>query len=247
MLTFLPAPYPYNLILLGLFSAWLLCLVGAFVLGKPSPDRTRHSVSQLLMASSAVLVMAAGVWWLAARAVWANISGWLALGMLAGLAGDLILAGYIPKLKGTLPGMVAFAFNHIAYLIALVGMAGLLNVAWGVLSGWVIGYLVVAVILWITLIYNPKTPPALRYGSMVYAGLIAVMTAVATGLAFVRPEMWWLALGANAFLLSDMVLGNQLFRQPNYPHVHDLIWVLYGTGQMMLVFSNAPLAKMLGG
>ena len=237
---------PYRSLLMFLLGAWLAALIGAFVFGKYNEQRTRHSNTWLLMSTSALLVGAAFIWWLNGAGILAGISLWLFLGMTASFAGDMILANHIPFLKGTLPGMAAFAVAHVCYLLALSALAsglGLNSLSTGlVLVG---GYLVTGVVLWFALVNSPKTARVLNYGALGYTLLLAGMAGFATALAVQAPALFPLALGANLFLLSDILLGHQLFRQTNWPHIHDIVWVLYICGQALIVFSNSALARLI--
>jgi len=219
---------------------WLFALLAAFLFGKANPERTRHSVSWLLMSSSGILVIAAGLGWLT---VTRDVIGLCVfIGMALGCLGDLTLAGYIPGLHGTLPGLIAFAGNHIAYLIAFGLLALKVSPSPVSVASAITLYALAAVFVWWAWAQTPTTAPSLRYGSLVYTLLIAAMTGLATALAFHQPTFWSLALGANLFLLSDMLLGNQIFRQTNRPYVHDVIWLLYGSGQASIVFSFVYLS-----
>ena len=70
-----------------------------------------------------------------------------------------------------------------------------------------------------------------------YALLLATTAGVATGLALQAPSFWPLALGAALFLFSDTLIGGNWFNNLDFPLVHDLIWLTYGPGQMLIVYS----------
>jgi hypothetical protein len=238
---------PYATWLMLLIGVWEALLISAFVFGKPNPERTRHSVSWLLMGTSAVLVVAAFIWRLASAGWLVAVSRWLMLGMAFSFLGDMILADHIPHLTGTLPGMLSFSVTHVCYLLALSAIVTALELsATGLWFGVVLAYLAIGVVAWLLLVNSPSVKAALRFGALGYILLLAGMTGWATALALQLPALGWLALGANLFLGSDILLGNQLFRRTNWPHVHDIVWMLYITGQALIVFSNSPLARLAG-
>ncbi len=238
---------PYRSLLMFLLGAWLAALIGAFAFGKYNEQRTRHSNTWLLMGTSALLVGAALIWRLNSAGILAEVSLWLFLGMTASFVGDMILANHVPFLKGTLAGMAAFAVAHVCYLIGYSRIASGLGLIYAPAGLVVIGgYLVAGVVLWFALVNSPKTARALNYGALGYALLLSGMAGFATALAVQAPALFLLALGANLFLLSDILLGNQLFRQTNWPHIHDIVWVLYICGQALIVFSNSTLVRLVG-
>jgi len=238
---------PYRSLLMFLLGVWLALLIAAFAFGKDDAQRTRHSHSWLLMSTSALLVLAAFIWWLNGAGFLAGVGLWLLLGMAAGFAGDLILADHVPFLQGVLPGMGAFSVTHICYLVAFGLMAARLGLPGDAIRFGVIAiYLVVGVVLWFTLVSSPRAAKVLNYGALGYALLLSGMAGFATALVIQMPALFWLALGANLFLLSDILLGNQIFRQTNRPHVYDIVWVLYIFGQALIVFSNSTFTRLAG-
>jgi hypothetical protein len=50
-----------------------------------------------------------------------------------------------------------------------------------------------------------------------------------------------LALGAILFLMSDLILAGALFNDLHWPLHHDIVWLTYGTGQMLIVYSIGVL------
>ena len=238
---------PYATLLMLLIGVWGALLVFAFVFGKPNPERTRHSVSWLLMGTSALLVAAAFIWWFTSAGRLAVVSLWLMLGMAFSFLGDMILADHVPYLTGTLPGMLSFSITHVCYALALSAIAAVMELSTtGLLLGVVLAYLAAGVVAWLFLVNAPSVKKVLRFGALGYVLLLAGMAGLATALAFQSPALAWFALGANLFLFSDILLGNQLFRRTNWPHVHDIVWVLYITGQALIVFSNSSLGRLAG-
>jgi hypothetical protein len=46
-----------------------------------------------------------------------------------------------------------------------------------------------------------------------------------------------MAVGAAFFLLSDLILAAHLFNDLFFPLFEDAIWLTYGPGQMLIVYS----------
>jgi uncharacterized membrane protein YhhN len=105
--------------------------------------------------------------------------------------------------------------------------------------------LILAVVLWWTLIRSPQTEAVLNYGSLAYALLLGAMAGLAASLALQEPRLVPLALGAVLFLISDVLLGYRLFRDGNFLLVGDLVWMTYIVGQLLIVFSTATGLQLM--
>ncbi|MGB0384348.1 MAG: lysoplasmalogenase family protein [Ardenticatenaceae bacterium] len=70
---------------------------------------------------------------------------------------------------------------------------------------------------------------------------LATTTGLATALALQTSAFVWLAIGAALFLFSDLILAAQLFNGLHFRLIGDLVWLTYGPGQMMIVYSLANL------
>ncbi len=53
-----------------------------------------------------------------------------------------------------------------------------------------------------------------------------------------------LAAGGALFLASDLILAFGLFRG-SFPHQTEAVWLTYGPGQMLIVFSTLAAASVL--
>jgi hypothetical protein len=69
---------------------------------------------------------------------------------------------------------------------------------------------------------------------------------MATGLALQQGQFTWLAIGAALFLISDLILAAQLFNDLSFPLIGDVIWLTYGPGQMLIVYSAATAVSLVG-
>ena len=59
-----------------------------------------------------------------------------------------------------------------------------------------------------------------------------------TGLGLVCSiSLTWMTVGAALFLISDLILAAQLFNDLHFRGVGDVVWLTYGPGQMLIVYS----------
>ena len=222
-----------------LLSLWAAILVAAFAFGKLTPDRTRYAVRPLLMVTSALLVVMAVLFWWQYRLITSltSFSLLLALGMAASFIGDLIMAEYIPTPQRVIFGILAFGAAHLLYITGYLNIAQKLglNIAWWAVGG---GAIVLGIILWAVFARSSQVSAALNYSGLAYTLLICVMTCLAIAVGLGAPRLWPLPVGAILFLASDAILANQIFRKRNWFLVSDVIWLLYISGQALIVWSN---------
>lgn len=219
-----------------LFAIWALLLFGGFALGKPDPKTGRRMPRWTRLGSSLALAGMAWLWCLQAPAPFPVL---IAAGMTLGLLGDGILAGVAP---GGLPaGMGAFGLGHVAYIAALVMLAGSLDLpAAGIAVAWLV-LLAIGAAGWYLLIARGQRLGLLHWFALPYALLLASTAGAGTGLALQAPSLWPLALGGLLFLVSDAVLAARRFRSADFPLVEDLIWLTYGPAQACIVFGSVAL------
>jgi uncharacterized membrane protein YhhN len=103
----------------------------------------------------------------------------------------------------------------------------------------VAAFVLCGAIYWRAAVDTPAAPPPLRLGALIYLLAIGVMAGLAWGVAISWPPLWPLAAGALLFFISDAILGNQIFRQHNWPSVGDVVWITYILGQAGIVWANA--------
>lgn len=220
-----------------LWLLWAVLLFGGFLLG--SADANQRMPQWTRLASSAVLVVAAWNWFINGRFHEAsNLLLWLAIGMSFGFLGDLFMAGVMPGGRNVLGGMATFGLGHIAYIIGIwqfSSQSGLTNGAmrWGSLAVWWI----IGTVAWYFVVYRGQQPTTLHQAALPYALLLASTVGVATGLALQNGQFIWLAVGAALFLISDLILATQLFNGTTFFLIGDVIWLTYGPGQMLIVYS----------
>ncbi len=243
MFSYLENPQRYWLI--ALLVLWAILLFGGFLFGHESV--TQRMPRWARMASSATLVVAGFSWYYFAPAGFAKTYAiFIAVGMTFGFLGDLILAGLLPGGRNVLAGMTAFGIGHIFYIIAIVRYSNQIGLdeparRWGALAVW----LLIAVVAWYFLIFRGQETTVLHWAALPYALLLASTAGFATGLALQAPAFTLLAVGAALFLFSDLILGAQLFSGLTFNSIGDVIWLTYGPGQMLIVYSVGTAVQFL--
>ncbi|HKT37793.1 MAG TPA: lysoplasmalogenase, partial [Ktedonobacterales bacterium] len=185
------------------------------------------------LASSATLVLAGWIWYLATRdtpgvAVFALL---IAVGMTCGFLGDLLLADVLPLSQGFLAGMAAFALGHLAYIAAILSLTT--RVQWAI-EGIA---LLVGLVGWYLVVFRSGKDAMLRWAALPYTLLLTTTAGVATGLAIQEPAFLPLAIGAALFLISDLLVAGKQFGSLRIPHGDDAIWLSYGPAQMLIVYA----------
>lgn len=222
-----------------LLLLWAALLFGGFLFGPT--DASQRMPQWARLASSAMLVIAGWSWFAATRNNEANnFVLWLAIGMSFGFLGDLFMAGALPGGRNVLGGMAAFGLGHVAYIIGIWRYANQMGLnagatRWGsLIVWWIIGALA-----WYFVVYRGQQPTTLHQAALPYALLLASTAGMATGLALQQSQFIWLTIGAALFLTSDLILAAQLFNGTTFFLIGDVIWLTYGPGQMMIVYSAA--------
>lgn len=237
----------YQNIGLGLLLAvWAALLFGGFILGQPQADGTRRMPTWTRMASSLVLVLAGGGFYLASRGtVMETYALLIAVGMLLGFIGDLFMANLIriPNFEHVLGGMAAFGLGHVLYIAAIITLTQQLDLAFVWLA--LVVCLLVGVVGWYVVVFRGQQPTVLHYAALPYALLLASTTGVALSLALSIPAFGLLALGAALFLASDLILATQLFNNLRFPLISDVVWLTYGPAQMLIVYSVGTALGLL--
>ncbi len=227
--------------LLGLLVLWAGLLLGGWAFGSAQQPDNRRMPAWTRMGSSLVLVV--GGWslaWLARHSPAASFGVLIAVGMTLGFLGDLFLAQWLPSKEPVLGGIGAFGLGHIIYIAAMLlvadqpglGGTGVRWAAWGV-------WLLIGLAGWFVIVYPGTRPAALRWAALPYTLLLASTAGVATGLAAQAPAFLPLAVGAGLFFVSDLILATELFTAFRFPAMGDAVWLTYGPGQMLIVYSVA--------
>jgi hypothetical protein len=226
-------------ILLVLAIIWAGLLFGGLVFGKPQPGRQGQMPMWTRLASSLALVVAGWVWAAAAGdGAAGGFARLIAAGMTFGLLGDLCMAKLLPVSPHVLWGMAAFGLGHVAYIAALLGFGDArgLNAAGPRLAAW-LAWLIISAGAWYFVVFRGQRPTVLHWAALPYSLLLASTAGFATGLALQQPAFVPLAVGAALFLISDLILAARLFAGRSFPCIDDIIWLAYGPGQMLIVYS----------
>jgi hypothetical protein len=232
--------------LIVLLALWAVLLFGGFVFGKG--DANHHMPLATRIASSLVLVVAGWSWYALSRGASGGAERYalfVALGMTLGFLGDLLMAGLIPLEPHVLGGMLAFGAGHLFYIAAFIGFGNQQGLdapgpRWVALAVW----LVVGMVGWYAVVFRGQDPSVLHWAALPYALLLASTAGFATGLALQARAFIPLAVGAGLFLLSDLILAGQLFSGLTFPLIGDVIWLTYGPGQMLIVYSVAAAMRL---
>lgn len=227
--------------LLLLLILWAVLLFGGFLFGSPASEKGRRMPRWTRLSSSAVLVVAGWSWFLFTRdgpiAAFALL---IALGMTFGFLGDLFIAGVLVQSGGKIGGIASFALGHVCYITAILWLSGVLGLtAQDKMLGALLLWWLLALAGWYFIVYRGAAVTRLHWLVLPYALLLATTAGAAFGLALQEPAFWPLVLGAALFLLSDMILGGEWFGELHLPLIHDIIWLTYGPGQMLIVYSIA--------
>jgi hypothetical protein len=239
---------PYATLLYTLLAVWTALLILGFAFGRLDEERINRIPRANKMLSSAILVICALIWWLAGAASTplADYAALLFFGMAFSFIGDVIMAQLLPLPQYVLFGMGAFGAAHALYISGYLRLGGVLGLQNG--GARAVGLavlLILAAVLWWTLIRSPRTPAVLNYGSLGYALLLAAMAGLAVSLALQEHRFVPLALGALLFLVSDVFLGHRLFQGGKFLLMGDLVWMTYIVGQLLIVFSTATGLRLL--
>ncbi len=233
------APFQ-RLWLLLLLALWAAFLFGGFLLG---PTRKNRRISRRARIASSVTLAAAGWSWqffAAGSGVWLY-AFLLAMGITFGLIGDLFLANLISRSRSQslMGGIGAFAIGHLFYISGILLLANRfhLNRPGPLWSALIVFWLAALAGWYVVVLRGQEKPSTLHWAALPYALLLATTTGLAAGVALQNPAFFSLALGAFLFLFSDLMLAGALFSDLNFPLVHDVVWLTYGPGQMLIVFS----------
>ncbi len=232
----------------GLLVIWAALLFGGFVFARTRASRSHRMPLWTRLGSSLVLVLAAWIWCIAGWAAPGSVlRTWVAAGMTLGCVGDLLMAPTASGRRSVTGGMGAFGLGHAAYIAGTLLYAGQAELAQPVyairalLFWWAIG---LAGWFWAVGRGPVRTP--LHWLALPYALLLATTTGITAGLALQLPRFWPMAAGAALFLISDLILARGLFAGQRFRLIDDLIWLTYGPGQMLIVYTAGNASRILG-
>lgn len=236
----------------GLVAVWILwasLLAAAMAIGKFGAGHGSAAATAARMGSSVALVVAgwlAYAWW--RNTPWGFYTFCIAAGMTLGTIGDFFNAGllkFIPLPDPVLGGIIAFALGHVAYITGCLNLArvsGLTNRR--ALIGAVIVWQLVGLAGWYIVAFEGSEKRPLVWPALPYSLLLAATAGLTSGLARQDRRMSGLALGGALFLASDLILACGLFRG-HVPHQTEWVWMTYGPGQMLIVYSVVSAAAVV--
>lgn len=210
-------------------------LAGGLVVGNTADGQTRNRIPLPIRMLSSALIVASALSLTRSRSRMARLG---AGGMACGFLGDLIMAEVVPVPQHVIGGMLSFGVGHGLYLRALttLGRERSLFSTRAVISGLGLGW-AIAWAGWWLLARSPARGLLINAAALAYALILGSMVGLAGTLAAQDRAFIPLASGAGLFLFSDLVLAGTLFRETFFPHIGDLIWLTYLSGQALIVHS----------
>lgn len=234
---------PVSQVEIGFFSYiimfWGILLFGGLLFSGRKPKGNQQIPRWARLGSSCVLAIGAWLWFaISLGAIVDALIIWIALGMSLSLLGDVLLSGILQRRHALLEGMGAFAIAHIAYIIGLLAVGQALHLAdWQRHLPWLLLFVVTSGTGWYLVVFFKQSYRTLaHYVALPYTILLSTTAGLSVIIALQNPFFSLLSVGTILFLLSDLVLAVALFRYAQRAWLHDVVWVLYGTGQMLIVF-----------
>ena len=114
----------------------------------------------------------------------------------------------------------------------------------GAMIGAIVAWQVIGLVAWYFVVMQGDEKRDLVWPALAYTLLLAGTTGIAMGLALQERRLTSLAVGAALFLLSDLILAFGLFGD-GFEHQTECVWLTYGPGQMLIVFSTISAALVL--
>jgi len=233
----------------ALWVVWAALLAAAMVLGNLTDGHSSAAATAARMGSSVALVVTG--WF--AYSLWRNTSAGhfalcIAIGMTLGTIGDFFNANllkFIPLKDPVLGGILAFGLGHIAYIVGcktLATRAGLTNRR--AMFAAIVVWQLIGLVGWYFVAMQGTKARDLVWPALPYSLLLAGTAGITSGLALQCSRFIPLALGGALFLASDLILAFGMFGG-RIPHQTEWVWLTYGPGQMLIVFSVISAAIVL--
>lgn len=241
-------PPAYQTLFIGLSAVWGLAYIAGLIFGKYNAERTRRTPLWTKLVMMGIVLVIAGIGWIGMA--WGTgaepYARWIFLGLLAGAVGDLILAEVFPIKQSFLAGMGAFAVGHLFYLLAVFQIRALFPNSFFEIAIIVVPALFAGALIWEFAAHTSLVSPSVNRGSFFYTLLFVVLTAFALYFVLVNQIMYLLGIGLALFLLSDGLLTQVSMKQRHIRSIHDVVWIIYCAGQMLIALSISEALRLLG-
>ncbi len=228
------------------FLLWGVFLFGGFIFGEYDSEAMHRMPTWARLASSIMLIAAAlALTFKHKDSAFLRFSRLIAAGMVLGCLGDFFMARQFSVSNHVIFGMASFGLGHMFYIWAALHVGGKLSlggqktrlVVWAV-------WLLIGVLGWYFVVFRGQQASFLHWAALPYSLLLATTAGVATGLAMLNEKFIVFALGATFFLLSDLILAAELFTGARFHMMGDVIWLLYGPGQMLIVYTCVTIGSI---
>jgi uncharacterized membrane protein YhhN len=193
-------------------------------------DRSQPRQVRVLKPLSTLLVIAVALLSLLSPTAQLSFTLWIALGLILSLGGDVALM--FESDRAFLIGLVLFLLAHVVYSIAFTVPNGFHTA--DILTGAVLLGIGVAIYLYLRPGLGRMKGPVILYTLII---CLMVNRAISTffGDAFTATQARLMTTGAIFFMLSDIVLAVNRFRQPIERHRLSLF--AYYLGQLLIALS----------
>ncbi|MFO0948572.1 MAG: lysoplasmalogenase [Planctomycetota bacterium] len=242
-----------RLVIVALLYAWSIALFVSVIASRGGLNENYNLTLIGRLGSSAFLVFAGVAWFVAAgalrdagqRLIARRYSAAIAVGMTLGFIGDVFNAGLIPIPEPVMGGIVSFGLGHIAYIYGCIWLGNRLGLnrpaaRYGALLFWEI----VGLAGWAWVMMPLKEWNVVHLAALPYTLLLAGTTGCCAGLMLQDSRFTRLTLGAALFFVSDLILAFRLFHG-EFKWGGDAVWLTYGPGQMLIVFSVGSVLAVL--
>lgn len=184
----------------------------------------------ILKPLSTLLVIAVALLSLLSPTAQPTFTFWIAFGLVLSLGGDVALM--FESDRAFLIGLVLFLLAHVVYSIAFTVPNGFHTA--DIITGAVLLGVGVAIYLYLRPGLGSMKGPVILYTLII---CFMVNRAISTffGDAFTTTQAWLMSIGAVFFMLSDIVLAINRFRQPI--EGHHLSLFAYYLGQLLIALS----------
>lgn len=233
----------------ALWLVWAALLAGAMIAGNTRDGHGSPPAVWLRMGSSIALAFTSLFSWvLWRRTTVGRFVSCLAIGMTFGTIGDFFNAGllsFVPLPNPVLGGIAAFGLGHAAYIYGTLDLSrrnGFTDRSRFAVA--IVGWQLFALVAWYFVCWMGTRARGLVWPSLPYSALLAGTAGVTSGLAWQAPRYLGLAIGGALFLASDLILAYGMF-YGQIPHQSEWVWLTYGPGQMLIVYSALSAADAL--